>query len=195
MRGLDRRRRARRGRHWALSKASRQHLIVQLLADHPVLRQQQLVELLGARDVSTTRTTVSRDLHELGAVKARTPGGRAVYTIPERPEARIAPEGRLQSVLRDWVADIASSGNLVVLHTPPASAHMVASALDQAGLMEVVGTIAGDDTVLVVADEKTPGARLAGRLRALAGLGPASGPAVPDPRPPTRGEEPGDEIL
>lgn len=159
-----------------MSKTSRRHLIVQLLADHPVSSQQHLVELLGARDVGTTRATVSRDLRDLGAVKTRTPGGRTVYAIPEQPEARIAPADRLQSVLRDWVAGIASSGNLVVLHTPPASAHIVASALDQAGLVEVLGTIAGDDTVLVVADETAPGARLARRLRALAGLEPGSGP-------------------
>lgn len=157
-----------------LSKASRQHLIIQLLTDHAVSNQQQLVDLLKARDVQTTRATTSRDLHELGAVKARAPGGQAVYSIPEQPETRIAPEERLRSVLRSWVAGIASSMNLVVLHTPPGCAHAVASALDRAGLMEVAGTVAGDDTVLVVAHETTTGTRLAQRLRSLAGLEPVT---------------------
>ena len=92
-----------------------------------------------------------------------------MYSIPEQPETRIAPEERLRSVLKNWVAGIASSVNLVVLHTPPGSAHVVASALDRAGLTDVLGTVAGDDTVLVVAHESTTGARLSERLRTLAG--------------------------
>ena len=153
-----------------MSKTSRQHLIVGLLADNSVSSQNQLVELLAARRVSATRATVSRDLDYLGAVKVRVPGGQTVYAIPELPAERIAPDDHLRRVLGDWAADIASSGNLVVLRTPPGSAHVVASALDRAGLSDLVGTVAGDDTVIAVAAEGTPGARLAERLRELAGL-------------------------
>ena len=154
-----------------MSKTSRQHLIVRLLAEHAVASQQQLVDLLAASDVAATRATVSRDLDSLGAVKVRVPGGRTVYAIPEHPVDQIAPEEHLRRVMGDWVADIGSSGNLAVVRTPPGSAHVVASALDRAGLEEVLGTVAGDDSLIVVATDGTPGSDLAERLRGLAGLG------------------------
>ena len=153
-----------------VSKTSRQHLIVRLLADNAVASQQQLVDLLAAAGVTATRATVSRDLDGLGAVKVRVPGGSTVYAIPEHPVDRIAPEDHLRRVMGDWVADIGSSGNLAVVRTPPGSAHVVASALDRAGLPEVLGTVAGDDSLIVVAIDGTPGAELADRLRDLAGL-------------------------
>jgi transcriptional regulator of arginine metabolism len=73
-------------------------------------------------------------------------------------------------VLGDWVVEVAASANLVVVRTPPGSAHVVASALDRAALSEIVGTVAGDDTILVVAAERVGGIKLARRLRNLAGL-------------------------
>ena len=158
-----------------MSKTSRQHLIVRLLAANPVSSQQQLVDLLAAEDVPATRATVSRDLDSLGAVKVRVPGGATVYAIPEHPVDRIAPEEHLRRVLGDWVADIGSSANLVVVRTPPGSAHVVASALDRAGLAEVLGTVAGDDSLIVVATEGTPGSEVADRLRALSGLAESAG--------------------
>ena len=165
-----------------MSKTSRQHLIVRLLAANLVSSQQQLVDLLAAENVAATRATVSRDLEGLGAVKVRVPGGAAVYAIPEHPVDRIAPEEHLRRVLGDWVADIGSSANLVVVRTPPGSAHVVASALDRAGLPEVLGTVAGDDSLIVVAAEGTPGAAVADRLRALAGLD-ESGPGRAEEAP------------
>lgn len=153
-----------------MSKTSRQHLIVTLLADHAVASQQQLVDLLASAGVSATRATVSRDLDSLGAVKVRVSGGGTVYAIPEHPSERIAPTEHLRRVMGDWVADIGSSGNLAFVRTPPGSAHVVASALDRAGLDEVLGTVAGDDSLIVVATEGTPGADLADRLRDLAGI-------------------------
>ena len=99
--------------------------------------------------------TVSRDLEELGAVKVRRPGGVLVYALPEGSNERPAPELHLRRVLGEWVADLSSSGNLVVVRTPPGCAHVVASALDRAGMPEVIGTVAGDDTVLVVAAERS----------------------------------------
>ena len=153
-----------------MSKAQRQHRITTLLEENSVTSQSQLVALLDDVGLSATQATVSRDLDELGAIKVRVPGGHTVYAIPEHPVDRIAPEEHLRRVLGDWVAEIASSANLVVLRTPPGSAHVVASALDRAGMNEIVGTVAGDDTIVVIAAEGTDGKTLAGQLRDLAGL-------------------------
>ena len=154
-----------------MSKARRQHRIAALLGEHAVSNQSQLVELLQHEDLSATQATVSRDLDELGAVKVRVAGGETVYAIPEHSVDRIAPEDHLRRVMGDWVADVSHSANLVLLRTPPGSAHVVASALDRAGMAEILGTVAGDDTLLVVAAEEIGGACLEVHLRDLAGLG------------------------
>ena len=156
----------------SLGKTQRQHRIARLLEAHAVTSQGQLVELLESDGVRATQATVSRDLEELGAVKVRMPGGELVYAIPELAHERVAPEDHLRRVLSDWVADVGSSGNLVVLRTPPGSAHVVGSALDRSSLPEILGTVAGDDTVLVIATEATTGASVAAALATLAGLQP-----------------------
>ena len=153
-----------------LSKNQRQHRIVLLIEQQAVTSQAQLVDLLAASGVLATQATVSRDLEEIGAVKVRAAGGESVYAVPELPKDRVAPEDHLRRVLGEWVVDVAASANLVVVRTPPGSAHVVASALDRAGLPEIIGTVAGDDTIMVVADERTGGAKLARRLSGLAGL-------------------------
>jgi len=155
------------------TKHRRQHLLVLLLADKEISSQEQLVELLAQEGVAATQATVSRDLEEIGAVKVRVPGAdRLVYAVPELPKDQVAPVDHLRRVLGEWVVDIASSGNLVVLRTPPGSAHVVASALDRASLDGVVGTVAGDDTVLVVAAEHLGGEALGDRLEEIAGARP-----------------------
>ena len=153
-----------------LGKTQRQHRVAKLLETNSVTSQTQLVELLEADGVRATQATVSRDLEELGAVKVRVPGGESVYAIPELAHERVAPEDHLRRMLSDWVADIGCSGNLVVLRTPPGSAHVVGSALDRSGLPEILGTVAGDDTVLVVVAEGVEGAAVAATLGTLAGL-------------------------
>jgi transcriptional regulator of arginine metabolism len=153
-----------------LAKTQRQHRVARLLELHPVASQGQLVELLAAEGVVATQATVSRDLEELGAIKVRAGGGESVYAIPELPKDQVAPEDHLRRVLGDWVVEVAHSGNLVVLRTPPGSAHVVGSALDRAGLDDIIGTVAGDDTVLVVTAERTGGATVAERLSSLAGV-------------------------
>jgi transcriptional regulator of arginine metabolism len=154
----------------ALSKPQRQHRIARLLGEHAVASQGQLVELLAAEGVTATQATVSRDLDDLGAVKVRVAGGATVYAIPELPTEQHAPESHLHRVLGEWVVEVAHSANLVVLRTPPGSAHVVASALDRTGLPGVVGTVAGDDTLLVVVTEGVGGEAMARQLRELAGL-------------------------
>ena len=153
-----------------MSKHQRQHRIERLLGAHAVNSQEKLVALLADEGIDSTQATVSRDLDDLGAVKVRVPGGDSVYAIPEHPVDRAVPADQLRRVLGEWVVDVASSGNLVVLRTPPGSAHVVASALDRTGLEGSIGTVAGDDTLMVVAAEGVRGAALADRLRALAGL-------------------------
>lgn len=153
-----------------LAKTQRQHRIARLLEEHAVTSQTLLVELLAADGVEATQATVSRDLEEMGAVKVRVPGDETVYAIPELPQHRIAPEDHLKRVLGDWVVEVAHSGNLVVLKTPPGSAHVVASALDRAGLEGIIGIVAGDDTLFAATSEARGGARVAKRLAELAGL-------------------------
>ncbi|MBT8227063.1 MAG: arginine repressor [Dactylosporangium sp.] len=155
------------------SKAARHERIAEIVRDRSVRSQTELVDLLGAEGTQVTQATLSRDLEELGAIKVRAgDGGAAVYLIPEdgTPALRQAEQApaRLVRLLRELLTSTDSSGNLVVLRTPPGAAHYLASALDRSGLPEVVGTIAGDDTVLVVARESIGGHALADRLAAWA---------------------------
>jgi transcriptional regulator of arginine metabolism len=141
-----------------------------MLEEHAVTSQDQLVDLLAADGVVASQVTLSRDLEELGAVKVRMAGGETVYAIPELPKDRVAPESHLKRVLGEWLVEVSHSANLVVLRTPPGSAHVVGSAIDRAGLADVLGSVAGDDTVLVVVSERVGGEPVARRLSELAGL-------------------------
>lgn len=153
-----------------MGKTQRQHLIARLIEQQIVHNQAQVVELLAEQGVGATQATVSRDLDDLGAIKVRVPGGEPAYAIPALPKDQRAPEDHLRRVFGDWVVEVEASGNLVVLRTPPGSAHVVGSALDRADLPEIVGTVAGDDTLMVVVAEDVGGAALADQLRGLAGL-------------------------
>jgi transcriptional regulator of arginine metabolism len=153
-----------------MAKPQRQHLIAKLIEQNTVHNQAQLVELLAGEGVTATQATVSRDLDDLGAIKVRVPGGLSAYALPELPKEQFAPEEHLRRVLGDWVVEVAHAGNLVVLHTPPGSAHVVASALDRVGLDGVLGTVAGDDTLIVVVSEDAGGAAVADEMTDLAGL-------------------------
>lgn len=151
-------------------KNRRQHLVGKLLSEHAVTSQPQLVELLEKEGVAATQATVSRDLEELGAVKVRIPGvDRQVYAIAELPKDQLAPLDHLRRVLGEWVVDVAFSENLVIVRTPPGSAHVVASALDRSSLGGVLGTVAGDDTLLIVTAGRNGGKELAKRLNELLG--------------------------
>ncbi len=152
-----------------LSKPQRQHRIAKLLEEQGVGSQLQLVDLLASEGIIATQATVSRDLEDLGAVKVRTKGG-LVYAIPELAQERVAPDDHLRRVMGEFVVEIASSGNIVVLRTPPGSAHVVGSALDRSGLQDVIGNVSGDDTVMVICAESAPSSLIAGRLSELAGL-------------------------
>ena len=152
------------------TKVRRQQTILRLLAQHEVTNQPQLVALLASEGIAATQATVSRDLEDLGTIKVRVPGGATVYGVPEFEPDRIAPHDQLRRVMGEWVADVAVSDNLVVLRTPPGCAHVVASALDRGALDGLLGTVAGDDTLLCVASAEVGGQALAHLLRELAGL-------------------------
>lgn len=153
-----------------MTKSQRQHVLARLLGQQAVSSQTQLVDLLAAEGIVATQATVSRDLEDVGAVKVRDSSGDSVYAIPEYPIERVAPPDHLRRVLGEWVVEVTASHNLVVLRTPPGSAHVVGSAVDRASLDGVIGTVAGDDTLFVVAAATTTGDEVAGTLRALAGL-------------------------
>jgi transcriptional regulator of arginine metabolism len=156
-------------------KAARHARIVAVLAEHQVRSQGELAALLDAAGVHVTQATLSRDLEELGAVKLRTPdGGLPVYVVPEdgaplaARSADDAPPQRLARLVGELLISAEASANLVVLRTPPGAAHFLASAIDRAVLPDVLGTIAGDDTILVVARAVTGGPALAQRFLELA---------------------------
>jgi len=151
-----------------VTRAGRHARIVELVRQRAIRSQTELAELLAADGVQVTQATLSRDLEELRAVKV---GG--AYLIPEdgtRPlrEVEDAP-ARLLRLLRELLTGVDASGNIAVLRTPPGAAQFLASALDRSGLTDVVGTIAGDDTILVVARDVTGGKALADKLADWAG--------------------------
>ena len=160
----------------ATSKTARHRRIVELLETRRVHSQGELAALLGADGLKVTQTTLSRDLDELGAVRIRDGGGDLVYAVPAEggdPTPRVAltdgeAGGRLSRLAAELLVSADASANLVVLRTPPGAAQFLASALDRAALADVVGTIAGDDTVMVIARDPTGGAALAARLLDLA---------------------------
>lgn len=155
-----------------LTRVGRQARIVELVTQRAVHSQSELATLLATEGIEVTQATLSRDLDELGAVKLRgVDGGAPVYVIPEDGSPVRAVAGgtaRLARVLAELLVSTDASANLVVLRTPPGAAHFVAGALDRAALVDVVGTVAGDDTILVVAREPLTGAELAQRIQALA---------------------------
>lgn len=146
------------------TKDQRQQLLRRLLVNTDLRSQQEVLAALGDHGIETTQATVSRDLDELGAVKVRGTQGDLVYRLGADPRPRTARE-RLGDTLLQFLVGVASSGNLAVLRTPPACAQPVASAIDLAELPGVVATVAGDDTVLVVAEDGLTGAEIARRLQ------------------------------
>jgi transcriptional regulator of arginine metabolism len=158
-----------------ISKAARHARIVATLAERAIRSQADLAAALRAAGLQVTQATLSRDLEELGAVKLRAPdGGLPVYVIPEdgapltsRASQDSAPH-RLARLLGELLVSAEASANLVVLRTPPGASNFLASAIDRAGLAEVLGTVAGDDTIMVIARDPRGGQRLAEHLLHLA---------------------------
>ena len=152
-----------------LTRVARHARIEGLIRSQPVRSQTELGELLSAGGVQVTQATLSRDLEELRAIKV---GG--VYLIPEDGNRALRPVEtgslRLIRLLRELLNGTDHSGNMAVLRTPPGAAHYLASAIDRSGVPEIVGTIAGDDTIFVLAREPLGGEALAEKLAGWAGL-------------------------
>lgn len=162
------------------TKNARHRLIVELLGAHEVRSQPDLSDLLSVRGLHVTQATLSRDLVELDAVKMRAQSGALVYAVPaeggdRRPAApgeSGAAEHRLARLCGELLVSAEASANLVVLRTPPGAAQFLASALDKVEYPDVLGTIAGDDTVLLIGRDPTGGDTLARRFTALASQPP-----------------------
>jgi transcriptional regulator of arginine metabolism len=157
------------------TKTARQQRIVELLGRQPVRSQTELADLLAASGLVVGQATLSRDLVELGAVKVRDAAGQLMYAVPgeggdrtPRAGEAAAFEARLARVAAELLVSAEGSANLVMLRTPPGAAQYLASAIDHAGLDDVLGTIAGDDTVMVVSRDPGGGDALAARFLNLA---------------------------
>jgi transcriptional regulator of arginine metabolism len=158
-----------------MSKAARHAKIITLLEQREVRSQSELAELLADDGVQVTQGTLSRDLLEIGALRVRSSGGHLVYAVPGEGGDRTPHvgefasfEGRLARLCAEILVSAEASANLVVLRTPPGHAQILAATLDRATVPGVCGTVAGDDTVLVISRRPDGGRDLADRLLALA---------------------------
>lgn len=127
-------------------KVRRQHAIAELIRAGALASQEELAERLANLGFGVTQATISRDLEQIGAVKVRR-AGQLSYALPDQVQRAGAP--RLAVVLRDFARSIETAANMVVIKTPPGSAHLIGVALDQSDLPEIIGTICGDDTIFV----------------------------------------------
>ena len=147
-------------------KERRQKAVADLIRANALGSQEDVATRLAGLGFEVTQATVSRDLEQLGALKVRR-DGRISYALPEQLSANAAVPSRLGSVLRDWVRAIDIAATIVVLKTPPGSAHLVGVALDESAPPEIVGTICGDDTIFAACRSAADAEALASKLRAL----------------------------
>ena len=157
-----------------LTKSARQQRIIELLATSEVHSQTELADLLHRAGVNVTQATLSRDLVELDAVKVRAPSGQLVYAVPGEGGDRTPLVGeqaafndRLARLCAEIMVSAEASANLVVVRTPPGAAQYFASAVDRAGWPSILGTIAGDDTILLITRDPEGGRALADELTHL----------------------------
>ena len=148
-------------------KQLRQREIRDLLARRPIRTQQELAAALRDRGFRATQATISRDVAELGLIKSSQDGVQS-YTVPARvTEAESTGEERLRALLHDLPVNVREAGLMLVVKTLPGSAHAIAAALDRTRWPEVVGSIAGDDTVFVAFADRAALQRVRGRLASL----------------------------
>ncbi len=159
-----------------LTKTARQSRIIELLGRNAVHSQSELAKLLGDAGVDVTQATLSRDLVDIGAVKLRAEDGTLIYAVPGEGGERIRRArtggaetfgGRLARLAQELLVSADASANLVIVRTPPGAAQFLASAIDHADWPSVLGTVAGDDTVLVISRAPDGGTELAAALLAL----------------------------
>ena len=161
------------------TKSARHQQIIDLVTQQEIRSQSELGDLLAAQGVHVTQATLSRDLVELDAIKVRSAAGPLIYAVPgeggdrtpSAPRESAASWQRLGRLCQELLVSAEASANLVVLRTPPGAAQFLASAFDKSEQLDVLGTIAGDDTVLVISRDPEGGARLARRFLTLAAAG------------------------
>lgn len=146
-----------------MNKFERQGAILRLVNEQELSTQTEVAEALRGMGIEAVQTTVSRDIAQLGLVKQRNDEGRLVYALPGADD--LTRLSALTAALRQWTVSVGATGNLAVLKTPPGYANALARAIDVAELPDVVGTVAGDDTIFVAAREGLSGAELADELR------------------------------
>lgn len=149
------------------SKQERQSAVLQLIGSHQVANQEELKRLLAARGVSVTQATLSRDLRDLGIVRAPGEDG-ARYMLPEMIADEAKPS--LDGLLPQLFSRIDGVGELLVLHTLPSGAQPIAEALDSQGWPEIIGTLAGENTVLIICRSAQARGTLAERIVRLANV-------------------------
>jgi transcriptional regulator of arginine metabolism len=147
-------------------RANRQRAIAEMLREGPVRSQDDIAARLASAGFAVTQATVSRDLEQIGAVKVKR-GGALGYALPDQLGGSDWAAGRLQRIFAEWVHSVEPAGSIIVLKTPPGSAHLVALALDQAKLTEIAGTIAGDDTLFIAVSNSADLDDVTEKLRAL----------------------------
>ena len=143
--------------------SARRAKAISLIESGLVHSQSDLLLLLKKAGYPVTQATASRDLEEIGAVRARAKNGESIYQISGSTDDALA---RLSPMPSKLILSVDHSANLAVIHTPPGAAQFLASSLDHAALTGVIGTIAGDDTIILVSKKATGGAQLAKELLA-----------------------------
>ena len=149
---------------------SRRWALRAILSEQVVSSQAHLARLLTEQGFRVTQATVSRDLRAVGAVKTRLADGTMRYMWDAAPQSSSTREV-LAMTLSSYAKSVTASGNLVVVKTPPGAAHVVAAAIDDSALDGILGTVAGDDTMLIVADEETGGRAVADRIEQIGAHG------------------------
>lgn len=145
-----------------MSKRTRQNTLLEIIEQQPYRNQEELRRALVRRGFDVTQATLSRDIHELGLVK--TSDGYALQEGDQAAEPALPPAIRL---VREFVQEVREAQNLLVLKTAPGSAQPVAAALDAEGWSEVVGTVAGDDTILIISQSRKTAQKMAARIRGM----------------------------
>ena len=148
------------------AKTNRHRAIAEILREGLVRSQDDIAARLASAGFAVTQATVSRDLEQIGAVKVKR-GGMLGYSLPEQLGGSDWAASRLQRIFAEWVHSVEPAGGIIVLKTPPGSAHLVALALDQAKLSEIAGTIAGDDTLFVAVSDSADQREVVERLQGL----------------------------
>jgi transcriptional regulator of arginine metabolism len=149
-------------------RARRQKAVADLIRAGSLGNQEELTARLAELGFAVTQATVSRDLDQIGAVKVKR-GGTVAYALPEQIGDSDWAASRLERILGDWVQSVEAAGNMIVIKTPPGSAHLVGLALDQAKLPEIAGTVSGDDTLFLVTRDGVNTHQIADRFQGLSG--------------------------